>query len=99
MIKIIQQDLVIDIPRNQWAEILLLLQEYGWDSAEQDAFYLANVSVSKQDTDGIIQAGLKIQEKALKQPFDFYPTPVDMGILAEFIELCKEGGFLIRTDN
>lgn len=95
---IAKNDWTIDISQKQWADILLLLQEYGWKPVMQNMAYLANVEVSEQNACGIVETGLQIQEKALNAPFDFYPINVNMGILAEFIELCREGSFSIKAE-
>jgi len=85
------------ISKKQWAEILLLLQDYGWSPATLNMYYFADYEVTAQDASNIAGAGQRILDTAAANPLEFHPT-VDIGKLAEFLEFCKEGAFSIRID-
>ena len=97
LIKLLHDDWVIDLTREQWARILGILEEYGWSPSMDISAYYTDVEVGDVDASNIVKGGEEIQNVALQKPIEFYPVDVDMGILAEFIELCREGSFSITV--
>jgi len=82
----------------KWAEILLLAAKFGWTLDRPVHWLLAShQSLSDIEAQSLCQAIARIQEVALRRPFEFYPTPVDMGKLAEVGVFCEGGGFAVEN--
>jgi len=86
----------IEIDREMWAEILLWLNKRGWQpSIPTSWFFAPNLTVSKEDAEGLAKAGQRVLDETLRDPLAIYPAPFKMGKLAELIGFLEEGAFRI----
>lgn len=85
-----------EIHLEEWANVLLLLEDWGWRLEQRRTFYLATgIDVSDVDARNLAEAGGKLLHAALMDPLSVYPVRADMAKVSEVVEFCKEGGFRI----
>jgi hypothetical protein len=83
-----------EVPPEEWAEILLFLEDWGWQPEQLRTSYLgAGVQVSHSDSRNLAVIAQRVLDAALKDPATVYPAPFNMTKLYEFAEFCGAGGF------
>ena len=83
-----------EVAPEEWAEILLLLEDWGWQPEQLRTSYLApSVQVSDSDSRNLASIGQRILDAALKDPGTVYPVSFDMATFYKFVEFCEAGGF------
>jgi hypothetical protein len=83
-----------EVPLEQWAEMLLLLEDCGWQPERLRKSYLATeLQISGQDSHNLAETGRRVLEVALTDPASVYPMPFDMAKFYELVEFCEAGGF------
>ncbi len=76
----------------EWAEILLFLEDWGWKPEQLRTWYLApEAQVSNSDSHNLAAAAQRVLDSALKDPIAVYLVPLNMAKLYEFVEFCKAG--------
>jgi hypothetical protein len=84
----------VEVLSGEWAEMLVLLEDWGWQPEQRRVSYLAaGVEVSDPDARNLATVGQSVLDAALKDPLAVYPVSFDMGKFWEVIEFCKAGGF------
>jgi hypothetical protein len=84
-----------EVPPEQWAGMLLFLENWGWQPEKQLRMsYLASgIQVSDLDARNLAAIGQRVLDTALKDPAAIYPVSFDMAKLYQFVEFCGAGGF------
>ena len=84
-----------EVPPEQWAQMLLLLEDRGWRPEQLRTSYLATeLQISDPDSRNLAETGRRVLEVALTDPASVYPVPFDMAKFYELVEFCEAGGFL-----
>ncbi|MBP7278754.1 MAG: hypothetical protein KBA11_05035 [Sedimentibacter sp.] len=96
-IMLIRKDWTIQVNAKTWSEILLYLNDKGWNPDGFLTSFLGNREVSDFEAKQINVAGQKILDQTLKNPLSVYPVSFDMGTFAEIVYFCEEGSFRIST--
>jgi hypothetical protein len=87
----------VEIDPEMWAELLLYLSKRGWQPSVPTYYFFApNLTVSKEDAEGLAIAGQQVLDDALRDPLAIYPVPFDMGKLAELVCFLEDGAFYVR---
>ncbi len=80
----------------EWANIILLLEDWGWVPELRRTFYLATgIDISDDDARNLARTGEKLLQAAFKDPLSVYPIRADMSKVYEVVEFCGQGGFRI----
>lgn len=83
-----------EVPPAEWCEMLLLLEDFGWQPKNLRVSYIATeVLVSKEESVDLAKAGRRVLDAALKDPARVYPASFDMAKLREFVEFSEAGQF------
>jgi hypothetical protein len=84
----------LEIPPEEWAEMLLLLLDWGGRPEQLRMWYLGpSLQVSDSDSHNLATVGQRVLDTALKDPLAVYPVKFNMAKFYEFIEFCKAGAF------
>lgn len=100
-----------EIHPRAWADILLILQDYGWNPEQPMSinYLVSDIDVSDADAHGLLIAGDNLLAMALSRGTSIDPalgpTPflirygrsleVNVGMVFEFVNFLKGGGFRI----
>jgi hypothetical protein len=83
-----------EVSVEQWAEMLLLLNNWGWRPEQVLTWYLATgVKVSDADSKNLAATGQRVLDTALKDPAAVYPVSFDMAKFYLLVEFCEAGAF------
>jgi hypothetical protein len=82
-----------------WANALALALKFGWNPVGPSTAYLADgASPSGQEAASLADAWMLAMDEALQNPLKFYPTAMDMGVLANLAEFASNGPFTIGSN-
>ena len=82
------------VSARQWAEMLLLLEDRGWQPEQLRTWYFSTeLQVSDRDSRNLAEVGRRILEAALMDPASIYPVSFDMAKFHEFVVFCEAGAF------
>jgi hypothetical protein len=82
-----------EVPSKQWAEMLLLLEDRGWQPEQLRTSYLATaVQISNSESRNLAEIGRRVLEAALTDPASVYPVSFDMAKFHEFVEFSEASG-------
>jgi hypothetical protein len=88
----------IEVDAESWANSLALALKFGWDPTAPSTAYLADgYSPSNEEALALADAWMAAMDKALKNPLEFYPSRMDMGVLSTLAEFAGCGSFTIGS--
>lgn len=87
----------IEIEAEEWAKVLLTLEDWGWqpEPGMRMALLARGVVVSADVAVALSTAGQQLLDAALADPLSAYPIPASMDKVYEVVEFCKAGEFRI----
>jgi hypothetical protein len=83
-----------EVSTEQWAEMLLFLEDHGWQPEHQwrVAYLATGAQISNSDSRNLAEIGRRVLDDALKDPA-VYPVSFDMSKSYQLVEFCEAGGF------
>lgn len=83
-----------EVPPEEWSEMLLLLEDRGWQPEQLRTWYLATrLKVSDRDSRNLAEVGRRVLKTVLEDSASVYPVSFDMAKFHEFVEFCEAGQF------
>lgn len=90
-------DQYIELAPDEWANLVVLAEDYGWKPELKRVAYLApDTQVSAIDAQRFVHALQDLIDAALADPFSVYPIRARMDLVVEAEEFCSEGAFALR---